>query len=115
MFSLSFDISFGEHIFAACESFTFVSVFPYSYLLSHSHSHRSSVRRSSFIVCRSFESGLFSFGSTTVLLSLYQAGARDITTLNDVIGMGLFCSGLAQLLAWMWEFRRGNTFNASGA
>uniref|UniRef100_A0A0W0EY98 Fun34 transmembrane protein n=1 Tax=Moniliophthora roreri TaxID=221103 RepID=A0A0W0EY98_MONRR len=58
--------------------------------------------------------GLFSFASTTLILSLYNAGARDIDTPNVVIGMALFCGGLAQLLAGMWEFPKGNTFGATG-
>ncbi|EEB92004.1 hypothetical protein MPER_09549, partial [Moniliophthora perniciosa FA553] len=57
--------------------------------------------------------GLFSFASTTLILSLYYAGARDIDTPNVVIGMALFCGGLAQLLAGMWEFPKGNTFGAT--
>jgi succinate-acetate transporter protein len=57
--------------------------------------------------------GLFSFASTTLILSLYNVGARGITTPNVVVGMALFCGGLAQLLAGMWEFATGNTFGAT--
>ncbi|KAJ8515915.1 hypothetical protein ONZ45_g6730 [Pleurotus djamor] len=57
--------------------------------------------------------GLFSFASTTFILSLYNANARDIHTPNAVVGMAVFCGGLAQLLAGMWEFPRGNTFAAT--
>lgn len=57
--------------------------------------------------------GLFSFASTTLMLSLYNARARSITHPNVVLGMALFCGGLAQLLAGMWEFPRGNTFAAT--
>jgi succinate-acetate transporter protein len=57
--------------------------------------------------------GLFSFASTTFILSLYNAHTRHITTANAVIGMALFCGGLCQLLAGMWEFPRGNTFGAT--
>jgi len=57
--------------------------------------------------------GLFSFASTTLILSLYNVGARGITTPNVVVGMALFCGGLAQLLAGMWEFAVGNTFGAT--
>ncbi len=60
------------------------------------------------------DSGLFSFASTTLILSLYNVGARGITTPNVVVGMALFCGGLAQLLAGMWEFAVGNTFGATG-
>ncbi|KIJ64054.1 hypothetical protein HYDPIDRAFT_112581 [Hydnomerulius pinastri MD-312] len=57
--------------------------------------------------------GLFSFASTTFILSLYNVNARDITTPNVVVGMACFCGGLAQLLAGMWEFPRGNVFGAT--
>ncbi|KAA1476304.1 Gpr1 family protein [Dentipellis sp. KUC8613] len=57
--------------------------------------------------------GLFSFASTTLILSLYNAGARGISVPNAVVGMALFCGGLAQLLAGMWEFAAGNTFGAT--
>ncbi|TFY77079.1 hypothetical protein EWM64_g6931 [Hericium alpestre] len=57
--------------------------------------------------------GLFSFASTTLILSLYNTGARHINTPNAVVGMAIFCGGLAQLLAGMWEFAVGNTFGAT--
>jgi hypothetical protein len=57
--------------------------------------------------------GLFAFASTTLVLSLYNAHARDITVPNVVVGMALFYGGLAQLLAGMWEFATGNTFGAT--
>ena len=60
------------------------------------------------------DSGLFSFASTTLILSLYNLQTRDITTPNVVVGMAIFCGGLAQLLAGMWEYPRGNTFGAAG-
>jgi succinate-acetate transporter protein len=61
-----------------------------------------------------FDSGLFSFASTTLILSLYNVHARGIAVPNVVVGMALFCGGLAQLLAGMWEFATGNTFGATG-
>jgi succinate-acetate transporter protein len=57
--------------------------------------------------------GLFSFASTTLILSLYNVNARGIDVPNVVVGMALFCGGLAQLLAGMWEFATGNTFGAT--
>ncbi|KAH9970669.1 Gpr1 family protein [Russula compacta] len=57
--------------------------------------------------------GLFSFASSTLILSLYNVHARGIDTPNVVVGMALFCGGLAQLLAGMWEFATGNTFGAT--
>jgi len=57
--------------------------------------------------------GLFSFASTTLILSLFNVNARGITTPNVVVGMALFCGGLAQLLAGQWEYATGNTFGAT--
>ncbi|KAF8634760.1 hypothetical protein AX15_000723 [Amanita polypyramis BW_CC] len=54
--------------------------------------------------------GLFSFASTTFILSWYNVQIRDITVPNVVVGMALAAGGLAQLLAGMWEFPRGNAF-----
>jgi succinate-acetate transporter protein len=45
---------------------------------------------------------------------LYNVQARGITTPNVVVGMAVFCGGLAQLLAGMWEFPKGNAFGATG-
>jgi succinate-acetate transporter protein len=57
--------------------------------------------------------GLFSFASSTFILSLYNVNARGIETPNVVLGMAIFCGGLAQLLAGMWEFPSGNMFGAT--
>ncbi|KAJ7075922.1 Gpr1 family protein [Mycena belliarum] len=57
--------------------------------------------------------GLFSFASTTFMLSFYNVSVRGIHTPNVVVGMALFTGGLAQLLAGMWEFPRGNVFGAT--
>jgi hypothetical protein len=57
--------------------------------------------------------GLFSFASTTFILSMYNIHTRGITHPNVVVGMAIFCGGLAQLLAGMWEFPRGNVFGGT--
>jgi succinate-acetate transporter protein len=57
--------------------------------------------------------GLFSFASTTLVLSLFNVHARHVTVPNVVVGMALFFGGLAQFLAGMWEFAAGNTFGAT--
>ncbi|KAJ7241449.1 Gpr1 family protein [Mycena rebaudengoi] len=57
--------------------------------------------------------GLFSFASTTFMLSFYNVSVRGIHHPNVVVGMALFTGGLAQLLAGMWEFPRGNVFGAT--
>jgi len=57
--------------------------------------------------------GLFSFASTTFILSLVNVSTRGVTVPNVVVGMAIFCGGLVQLLAGMWEFPRGNVFGAT--
>jgi len=57
--------------------------------------------------------GLFSFASTTLILSLFNASARHIAHPNMVVGMAVGVGGLVQLLAGMWEFACGNTFGAT--
>jgi len=57
--------------------------------------------------------GLFSFASTTFLLSMINVNTRGIHTPNVVVGMAIFTGGLAQLLAGMWEFPRGNVFGGT--
>ena len=52
--------------------------------------------------------GLLGFGMTTVLLSLHNAG---VTPLDGVtLMMGIFCGGIAQVIAGILEYRNGNTF-----
>ncbi|THH14075.1 hypothetical protein EW146_g6205 [Bondarzewia mesenterica] len=58
-------------------------------------------------------SGLFSFASTTLILSLYNTQARHVAIPNVVVGMALFCGGVAQFVAGMWEFACGNSFGAT--
>lgn len=57
--------------------------------------------------------GLFSFASTTFILSLINVQTRGVAEPNIVVGMAIFCGGLVQLLAGMWEFPRGNVFGAT--
>ena len=59
-------------------------------------------------------SGLFSFASTTFLLSLYNVNTRGIHTSNVIVGMAIFTGGLLQFIAGMWEFPRGNVLAATG-
>jgi len=57
--------------------------------------------------------GLFSFASTTLILSMINCQARGVTEPNVVVGMAVATGGFAQLLAGMWEFVCGNTFGAT--
>ena len=52
--------------------------------------------------------GLFGFGLTTVLLNLSNAGFFKPDSI--ILSMGLFYGGIAQVIAGIMEFRKGNTF-----
>jgi uncharacterized protein len=55
--------------------------------------------------------GLLGFGMTTVLLNLHNAGLFPLDAM--ILGMGLFFGGLAQVLAGIMEWRKGNTFGTT--
>ncbi|WP_067620663.1 acetate uptake transporter [Alicyclobacillus acidiphilus] len=57
--------------------------------------------------------GLAGFGITTCVLSLVNAGVTSSNALGVVLGLALAYGGGVQLLAGMWEFRKGNTFGAT--
>lgn len=52
--------------------------------------------------------GLLGFGVTTVLLNLHNAGFYPLNSM--ILAMGLAYGGLAQVIAGIMEYRRGNTF-----
>lgn len=52
--------------------------------------------------------GLMGFGMTTVLLNLHNAGFFPVASV--ILAMGLFYGGIAQVIAGIMEYRRGNTF-----
>lgn len=57
--------------------------------------------------------GLAGFGLTTMLLSFINAGVIAAGATSAVLPMAAAYGGLGQLLAGMWEFKRGNTFGAT--
>lgn len=58
--------------------------------------------------------GLAAFAGTTFVLSVFNADLiTDQKLVAVVLPLALFYGGLAQLLAGMWEFRKGNTFGAT--
>ena len=57
--------------------------------------------------------GLAGFALTTFVLSFFNAGILDKKGEPIVLGLALAYGGVAQLLAGMWEFRKGNTFGAT--
>jgi succinate-acetate transporter protein len=56
--------------------------------------------------------GLAAFALTTFILSTFNAGILPKTVEAVVLPVALFYGGLAQMLAGMWEFKKGNTFGA---
>ncbi len=57
--------------------------------------------------------GLTAFGLTTVILSLINAAVLPGAIMTVVLQLALVFGGSAQVLAGMWEFRKGNTFGAT--
>ncbi|MGA3108575.1 MAG: acetate uptake transporter [Candidatus Bathyarchaeia archaeon] len=52
--------------------------------------------------------GLMGFGMTTVLLNLANMGLFGVNSI--ILAMGIFYGGLAQIIAGVMEFRKGNAF-----
>ncbi|MGH8099754.1 MAG: acetate uptake transporter [Chthoniobacterales bacterium] len=52
--------------------------------------------------------GLLGFGMTTVLLNLHNAGFFEINAM--ILAMGICYGGVAQIIAGIMEWRKGNTF-----
>ena len=52
--------------------------------------------------------GLMGFGMTTVLLNIHNAGFFPISAM--ILAMGLCYGGMAQIVAGILEFKKGNTF-----
>jgi uncharacterized protein len=57
--------------------------------------------------------GLAGFAMTTFVLSTFNTNVLSSTMEAAVLPLALFYGGLVQLLAGMWEFRKGNTFGAT--
>src|SRR5207253_11295498 len=52
--------------------------------------------------------GLLGFGMTTVLLNLHNAGFYELNSM--ILAMGICYGGLAQIIAGIMEWMKGNTF-----
>lgn len=52
--------------------------------------------------------GLMGFGMTTVLLNIHNAGFFPMSAM--ILAMGLCYGGIAQVIAGILEFKKGNTF-----
>jgi uncharacterized protein len=57
--------------------------------------------------------GLAALALTTLVFSVFNAGLINRAGEPVVLGLALAYGGVTQLLAGMWEFRRGNTFGAT--
>ncbi|MGK4579321.1 acetate uptake transporter [Kitasatospora sp. HPMI-4] len=57
--------------------------------------------------------GLAAFAMTTFVLSWFNAGLINDAVGYVVLPLAFFYGGIVQVLAGMWEFRRGNTFAAT--
>jgi len=55
--------------------------------------------------------GLMGFGMTTVLLNLHNAGVFPVESM--LLSMGVFYGGVAQVIAGIMEFKKGNTFGTT--
>jgi succinate-acetate transporter protein len=55
--------------------------------------------------------GLMGFGMTTVLLNLHNAGLFGLSTM--ILSMGVFYGGIAQIIAGILEWKKGNTFGTT--
>ncbi|HEY2857623.1 MAG TPA: acetate uptake transporter [Terracidiphilus sp.] len=55
--------------------------------------------------------GLMGFGMTTILLNLHNAGFFPLDSM--ILSMGIFYGGLAQVIAGIMEWKKGNTFAAT--
>ena len=55
--------------------------------------------------------GLMGFGMTTVLLNFHNAGLFHLGTM--ILAMGIFYGGIAQVIAGVMEWKKGNTFAAT--
>jgi succinate-acetate transporter protein len=52
--------------------------------------------------------GLLAFGMTTVLLNIHNAGFYGLSSM--ILAMGIFYGGIAQVIAGIMEWKKGNTF-----
>ena len=55
--------------------------------------------------------GLLAFGMTTVLLNFHNSGLFPLGSM--ILGMGIFYGGLAQVIAGIMEWKKGNTFGTT--
>jgi succinate-acetate transporter protein len=57
--------------------------------------------------------GLMGFGMTTVLLNIHNTDPIAFPVTSMILAMGIFYGGLAQIIAGILEYRKGNTFGVT--
>jgi len=55
--------------------------------------------------------GLMCFGMTPVFLNIHNAGFFPVSAV--ILAMGIFYGGIAQIIAGIMEFKKGNSFGAT--
>ncbi|MBE9608717.1 acetate uptake transporter [Chitinilyticum piscinae] len=55
--------------------------------------------------------GLLGFGMTTILLNLHNIGLFGLSSM--ILAMGIFYGGIAQVIAGVMEWKKGNTFGTA--
>lgn len=55
--------------------------------------------------------GLMGFGMTTILLNIHNTGLFPMASM--IMAMGIFYGGVAQVIAGILEFKKGNTFGVT--
>lgn len=82
------------------------------YAVPSEHAEHEAARAST--IANAAPLGLSAFALTTAVLSCVNAGfIVPSTGINIFVGLALFYGGIVQILAGMWEFKRGNVIPAT--
>ena len=75
--------------------------------------HRASAAASPVILANPAALGLAGFALANLLLNVINAGWLPQSAMPAVLPLAFFAGGIAQLIAAVCEFRRGNTFGVN--
>ncbi|GAW08604.1 fun34 transmembrane protein [Lentinula edodes] len=81
-------------------------------IMSHGHSFGRTTSGNGRIASPG-PAGAISFAATALLLSLFNVQAGGVEHPEVLVSMAVFTGGLSQFMAGMWEYPRGNVFNAT--
>ncbi|KAJ3864954.1 Gpr1 family protein [Lentinula novae-zelandiae] len=81
-------------------------------MMSHGHSFGRATSGNGRIASPG-PAGAISFAATALLLSLFNVQAGGVEHPEVLVSMAVFTGGLSQFMAGMWEYPRGNVFNAT--